>query len=281
MIFESIFMIRGVDFGQDFGRKLIFSIIAILMCCYDWKTNEKRKDYFWVFLSASICWSLVELALQLGGTRVLHEKYLFFINITNMPWLTIPLQGMSEAGFVVVLGILFGDRILNEETRKKWIIIFCICLSMFILLFVPYGIGYDSVNAGDPNIPSRRDMFTLSSIIFIIILSGFAIIWLITNDSEYVRKRGIYMYIIMISFVAWWTFLGWITGERWIEVGTVNSDGTYSNLRRAPPLIEFGALAYDILVEVSLIYIPFLAIPYLLGLIKSEEVNNKRNKINE
>ena len=45
MIFESIFMIRGVDFGQDFGRKLIFSIIAILMCCYDWKTNEKRKDF--------------------------------------------------------------------------------------------------------------------------------------------------------------------------------------------------------------------------------------------
>ena len=54
MIFESIFMIRGGSFGEDFGRKLIMSIIGLLICVYDWKTNDKRKDYFWVFIVGTI-----------------------------------------------------------------------------------------------------------------------------------------------------------------------------------------------------------------------------------
>lgn len=98
-----------------------------------------------------------------------------------------------------------------------------------------------------------------------------AIVWYVTTDSE-ARKRGLMMYVMMVIFIAWWTFLEWLTGQRWIEVGVVNSDGTYSNLRRAPPLIEFGALAFDFVIEVSLIYVPFLAIPYWLKLIK----NNKK-----
>lgn len=267
MIFESIFMIRGGSFGQDFGTKLIMSIIAIAICFYDWKINEKRKDYFWVFLTGTVIWSMAEVILQLAGTRVLQEKYLFGFDITNMLWLTAPLQGMSEGAFVAVLGMLFGDRILNEETRKKWTLIFIIFLLAFSLIYLPRGIQYDSVNAGDPNVPSRRDMFPLSANIFILIMCVIAIMWLITTSS-YDRKRGILMYVIMASFIAWWTLMEWLVGERWIEVGTINSDGSYSNLRRAPPLIEFGALAYDYLIEVSLIYVPFLAIPYWLNLIE-------------
>ena len=46
MLFEEVYMIRGGAFGFDFGYKLILSIITILICIYDWKTNDKRLDYF-------------------------------------------------------------------------------------------------------------------------------------------------------------------------------------------------------------------------------------------
>ena len=78
------------------------------------------------------------------------------------------------------------------------------------------------------------------------------------------------MYFIMAIFIGFWTLSEWLVGQRWIEVGTI-INGSYSNLRRAEPLIEFLALAYDSMVEVSLIYVPFIAIPYWLKLIKPME----------
>jgi hypothetical protein len=113
-------------------------------------------------------------------------------------------------------------------------------------------------------------MFPLSAIIFIVFMCVIAIIWLITTTPR-ARKRGIYMYFVMASFIAWWNLLEWLTGQRFIEIGTLNSDGTYTNLSRAPPFIEFLAIAYDALIEVSLIYVPFLAIPYWLNLIEKEK----------
>ncbi|MFX1339888.1 MAG: hypothetical protein ACFFDK_14845, partial [Promethearchaeota archaeon] len=61
MIFESVFLIRGGSFGNDWGQKLIVAIIGIIACMYDYKTNEKRLDYFWVFITGTIIWSAVEL----------------------------------------------------------------------------------------------------------------------------------------------------------------------------------------------------------------------------
>lgn len=270
MILENIFMIRGGSFGQDFGSKVIMSIIGIAICFYDWKVNDRRKDYFWVFICGTIIWSSAELILQIAGTRVLQEKAIFGLDVTYMPWITIPLQGMSEGAFVGVIGVLFGDRIKNPETRKTWIIIFGLSWIFLLAIALPNGINFDNVNAGDLSIPSRRDMFPLSANIFILVMCALAILWWITTNSE-TRKRGIWMYIIMATFIAWWTFTEWLTGQRWIEIGTINPDGSYSDLRRAPGLIEFLALAYDYMIEVSLIYVPFLAIPYWLGLIKPEE----------
>ena len=78
------------------------------------------------------------------------------------------------------------------------------------------------------------------------------------------------MYFIMAIFIGWWTLMEWLAGQRWIEVGTI-TNGTYTNLRRADPFIEFLALAYDYMIEVSLIYVPFLAIPYWFKLIKTKD----------
>ena len=74
MIFESVFMIRGGSFGEDFGLKLIMGLAALAACIYDWRKN-KRLDYLWVYFFATLIWAGSEIMLQLGGTRVFQEKF--------------------------------------------------------------------------------------------------------------------------------------------------------------------------------------------------------------
>ncbi len=281
MLFENIFMIRGGAFGTDFGIKLIFSIINILICIYDCKTNDKRLDYFWVFLTATLILIMGELLWQTFGIRVIREKYLFGINITTWLWLTIPLQAISEGALMAIIGIFFGDRIMNEETRKKWIVVLIlfIVLRFFLptIVLVSMGFNYANVNVGDPNIPSRRNIFAIGTLITLSLFGSIAILWLIRTDSE-TRKRGLFLILVALIVSIFWTLGEWIPGQRWVEVGTQNPDGTYSNLRSADPLLEFGILAYDIVIEMVLLYVSFLAIPYLLKLIKSEKKESEKIK---
>jgi len=78
------------------------------------------------------------------------------------------------------------------------------------------------------------------------------------------------MFFAGLIYSICWTLSEWVIGQRWIEVGIQNPSVTNSNLRRADPLLEFSALAYDTIIEMALVNTAFLAIPYLLKLIKSE-----------
>ncbi|MHA1255814.1 MAG: hypothetical protein ACTSPS_09475 [Promethearchaeota archaeon] len=69
MIYESVFLIRGGGGGYDWGLKFIISIIAITVCIYDYKVNERSLDYFWVFLTGTIIWGAVELSIQITGGK--------------------------------------------------------------------------------------------------------------------------------------------------------------------------------------------------------------------
>jgi len=208
MLFENIFMIRGGFFGYDFGFKLIVSIIAILACFYDWKTNDKRLDYFWVFLIGTLLFVIVEVLMQFSGIRALREKYLFGLNITIWYWLTIPLQAISEGAFIAVIGVFFGDRIMNEETRKKWIVVLILGIVLrFIIptiVLVSMGFNYANVNVGDPNIPSRRNIFAIGTLITLSIFGTIAILWLIRTDSE-TRKRGLFLILVALIVSIFWT----------------------------------------------------------------------------
>ncbi len=266
MILESIFMIRGGRFGQNFSFKVLMIIATLIVCFYDWKKND-RLDYFWIFIVGTIIWTCAEIGLQIRGTRILKEKILFRVDVSENLLITIPIQGMSEGATVAIIGVFFGDRLMSEETRDKAIVIFILFLSMFLLFFIR-GFNFLNVNVGG-DVPSRRDMFPIYAIIFTIVVITPAIIWLLTTDP-YSRKRGLYMLMVMLIFASWWTFTEWITGQRWIEIGTVNPDGTFSIQSRATFPIEFLALLYDVVIEISLMYVPFLAIPYLIGAIKPD-----------
>ena len=91
MLFESIFIVRGGFWGEEYDFKVLFALIAVCITILDWKLKG-RKDYLWVFLTGFIFWSLVELILLLLNIRDMPNSHLFGMQIPI--WLSIPLQGL-------------------------------------------------------------------------------------------------------------------------------------------------------------------------------------------
>ena len=263
-------MIRGGYFGWEFTHKLLYVIFGLILCIYDWKKN-KRKDYFWVFIFGTMLYLGSEIMLFFGGGRVMQEKYLFGINVTSMHWLTIPLMAVGDVVMLTVIALFFADRIRNVETRKIWGILFVawlVCRYMIPSLIL-FSLGYTFAtipqNAGEDLIPSRRNMTEIGSLIALSITISIGLIWLFKTDKK-LRKRGLYMIGVMVILMTVWTFGEWFAGQRWIEVGP--EDGPWT---LAPPLLQFAMLVYDILIEMGLFTLCFLAIPALLKLIKSKK----------
>jgi len=262
-----IYIIRGGFFGWEFTLKLIYIILGLILCIYDWKKNN-RKDYFWVFLFGTLLYLGSEIMLFLFGGRVMQEKYLFGINVTSMPWLTIPLLVMADVVVIAIIAIFFADRLRNPETRKKWGILFVIWLVgrdliPYIIIFV-LGYNFTNIPYNDPVIPSRRNMTETGTLIALSIMIAIGLIWLFRTDKES-RKRGLYMIGVMIILMTVWTFGEWFAGQRWIEIGEEGDPWTQGS-----PLLQFGMLLYDIVVEMGLFTVCFLAIPSLLKLIKRQ-----------
>lgn len=269
MIFESIFMIRGGFFGYEFTHKLIYAIAGFLLCYYDWKKN-KRKDYLWVYLIGLIIYSLAELMLQVFGGRAMPDKFLFGFNIGSQLWFTIPIGAMADVAFVGLLGIFIADFLVKKDTQKKGILILAIYTLfrhvIFYSVFLILGFNFTTINVGDLDISSRRDVFEVGTVSTLTILSILTIIWFIRSKKE-IKKRAFFMFLVVVVEITFWSVGEWITGQRWIEVGTIDP----LNLQHANPVIEFGILAYDVIVEMGLFCVSFLAIPYLLKLIKSKK----------
>ena len=262
MLLESIFIVRGGFWGEEYDFKILFALIAVGITILDWRLKG-RKDYLWVFLTGFIFWSLVELILYLLNIRDMPNRYLFGMNIPI--WFSIPLQGLSEGVSVGIMGLCITDLYLDRETRKYSFITFIIVVFGMALVMFSHGIYTPNVG-GD--VPSRRDVFPLWSLLIPILVAP-AIYWFLTTD-KISKKRGFCMFVTMFILGSIWYVFYWLSGQRWVEIGSKNPDGTYSNLRRAEPIIEFSVIIYNAAVEIALIYMPFLAIPYLLGLIKSE-----------
>lgn len=70
---------------------------------------------------------------------------------------------------------------------------------------------------------------------------------------------------VMLILMTVWSFGEWFSGQRWIEVGP---EGSWT---LAPPLLSFVMFVYDIVIEMGLFTVCFLAFPYFLKLIKSEK----------
>ncbi|MEX2682558.1 MAG: hypothetical protein Q6373_013240 [Candidatus Sigynarchaeota archaeon] len=266
MLQDTVYIIRGGSFGFNFDLKLVIDILAVLACIYDYRVNH-RKDYFNIFLTATAICASFEIFIQLGGTRDMGDKYLFGFVIPL--WISIPLQAMEEGGMIALLGILFGDRWIDTRTRKKWLFVFCGLLALAVT-------GTLLQSAPAPNVggdvPSRRDMLTPGTLGFMFIVITINIAWFLKASGP-VRVRTLYMLLSMVIFFSIWTLAEWAANTRWIELGVTG------NTSRAPPLVEFAALAWDTIVEISLVFMLGFYIPYFLHGIKATEMAKEPEKM--
>lgn len=244
-------MIRDGSYGSNFLVKLINSIVCLTICLV-YKKVKKRNDYFWIFLTGTFLWTLVEVVLQLTGARETPQVFLFGWELPM--FLQVLIQGISEGAFVAILGILFADLFLEKKSRIWGAILFLAYNSYLVVDNLLRSNVFKNVG-GD--VTSRRDMFTPASIIYLSIMIIIGIIWFIKADRES-RIRGLMMMGVLIVMVTAWTATQVWANTRWIEIGPL------SDLTRAPPIIEILVLAYDIIVEICLAYLPYYAIPWML-----------------
>ena len=269
MLNDTVFMIRDGTFGSGFEQKLIFSLIAVGLCFIDWCENNKRKDYFWVFLFGTIIWTAAEFLQQLSGVREMDAGTLWGLQIPL--FFSLILQGAFEGAFIAIWGLFAADRLISRDKRKK--IIGIITWSGYTIYAV-IGTLFQMKSAKDVggDVASRRNMLAPMAIIFLVSILALDIIWMWRCGNNTKRKRILVFYLSMMIFAAIWTMSEFIANTRWIEVGIIISS------TRAEPFVEFLALTWDVTVEIAAAYVPFLIIPYILKLVSNQSIEKIEEK---
>lgn len=252
---ESVFIIRDAAFGQDFGAKLIAALLGLLLVAWDRRT-QRRWDYLWVFITGTIIWTIAELVLQMGGIRDMPAHLLFGRELG--PVAAQLIQGASEGALVAVMGLFVGDRWL-VPSHRRWGVVSFVALAAALALS-----GFRAAHKaeGVALVASRRDILDPLALGFILLLSAIAA-YFVWRYRPW-RPRSLAMFVSMAGLAAIWTVAQVYVGGRWVEVG----DAASQEFHRAGPIVAFLALAFDVVVEIAWIYVPFLAIPVMLGLIR-------------
>jgi hypothetical protein len=257
----ALYMVRDAPFGANFTVKLVITLIALTLVAWDRATRE-RWDYLWVFLVGTVIWTAAELSLQLREVRVLPESLLFGNEIPL--GVSALLQGTSEGAFIAVLGLFLGDRLTDRTSRGRTILGFSIAVVLMGLLMV---LQSARLSDADGFAASRRDMTDPQSVLAMAVVAVF-VIWFWLRRPDF-RERSSWMYASMAMFALIWTTISVAIGSRWIEVRG-SAPGTYDE---AGALLSLLALGYDVFVEIALAYVPFFAIPALLGWIQATQID--------
>jgi len=261
LLLEKIYMIRNGDFGTNFEAKLLLSIIGLSLCLLDYALMNKRKDYFRVFSTATIIWTISELMLHVLGIREMKDAFLFGWKIPLI--IKTLLQGMAEGAFIAVFGIFIGDRIIAKEKKQKIIglVVFSGLMIFMILRTLNQSVAFKIIG-GD--VASRRDIFSPVAIIFIGFWIFVDVFWYFKKATKNLKIRALNMFLIMTIYGVVWNLVEYISNTRWVEIGTLEP----LNLYPAPLYLEIIILLYDGIIEIALIYVPYLIIPSLLKHIK-------------
>jgi uncharacterized protein (DUF486 family) len=255
-----VYMIRNGTFGTDYWMKFLLAIVGLLVCLYDWKV-KRRGDYFWVYTVGLALAFTCELGLVFLGTRAIVRPVLFG---SPLPvWSGIFLRAASEASAVTVAGLLLGDLLMDKKSRLKGaVILFILC----VIIAVDTLLQALPAKAIGQQVASRRDMTALATLIGLFVIMVFDAVWL-WKANKIARRRGLYLVLAITFFTSFWTVCQYLANTRWIETRIGGS------LVQASPVLTVFAFIWDILPETSLLYLPFLTIPYIFGKIKSPVSN--------
>jgi hypothetical protein len=213
-------MIRRGTFATSAETKILFTSIALGMT-YD------NPGYFSLFSISSIGWAFIEGLIQLMKIRKICSMT-FMGRPVPIPigWI---LQGTTEAGFVVIYGIYFGDR-----------------------LYTHFNLMLTSSGAICAYVISRRKSFRISSKRHINNMSSCVFIGLVVLVDAYCLTyietiRPLCMLVCMVFLGCMWTFAQIVVGARGVLVD--NKPTSSAEM--------CTVLSLDVLVEVGLAYLPF------------------------
>lgn len=260
---SSVFMVRGSPqgagfFSSNYEFKLLLLVGIAALIAIDWR-RRRRKDYLHVFLAGTICWTLAEVVLQTSGVRRLGSVTVFGADVPFA--LQVLLKGSTEGAGVAVFCLFFADRALAGAPRRRIQALALFMLCMVAMAGHAFRDGVHVPNYGG-QVPSRRSMVEVGPLLFLATFSTFSVGWLCRTRHADLRRRGVAMFLCMIAYGAIWTCAEWAAGTRWIEIGT--SIGS----AHAPPLVECGAFAFDVCIEIAAVYLTFLSIPVVIGTIR-------------
>lgn len=256
-------MVRGGTegtgfFNTNFEVKLLYLLGVGMLIWLDWRWH-RRADYLGVLRTGTIVWSLAELVLQVTGTRQLAPVAMFGWSVPLV--VQIVLKGAVEGAGVAIFCLFFADRFIDGGPRqcRIWAAIFTSLLMLMLVDAFRHGVQTPDYGG---NVPSRRAMFGAGPLLFLTVTSGLALWWTVTTPYPQLRRRACGMFALMVVFGSVWTVAEWSAGTRWIECGRFGAS------HQAPAWLEFGALAFDVLVEIAAVYVVFFAIPAMRGHIR-------------
>jgi hypothetical protein len=253
-----IYMINGGNW-TDYAWKLVITALALLVAIYDWKRN-KRNDYLWLFLIATIYWAGAEYLMHLIGIRTMPNQQIFGIDLPLE--IGVLIQGTARAASPAVTALFIADRLAMKETKnwKEGVFgIFGIKLGIPLLSLVRFGVSIPDVGGA---VGSRRNIFDPVSNLFAITMKIFIVVWMMKTNPE-TRRRTFYYYFGVIIGLTFFTVVSVFGGNRWIEVGPESGPWTC-----ADPLLEFAIHVYFITIQEMAKFVPFFILPCLFGLIK-------------
>ena len=223
-------MFRHGAFATSGEVKVAFTIIAWLLC-------EGNAEYKKLFLVSSVIWALVEAWLQYRGTRKIASM-MFWGNALPLP-VSLALQGTQEAGFVVIYGIFFADRL---ATHWKYILY----SNAGVLALIMW-------NGRNKKIERRASRRCITAPLPLLLLGSTIIvniIGLIALEAE----RPLRMLFCMTILGAVWTLGQVIAGLRSVETDAGPGTG----------METFAVLAFDVIIELACAYLPFYFLVSLL-----------------
>jgi hypothetical protein len=242
LIKNKYYIIRTGDFAINANKKIIYSLLAFILCFEEYHNNG-RYECLKIMTGSTIIWSIIEYLLYVTNTRIIKPMFINYGNykIEIPKYLALLLQGLQEGGVVSTFGLYFGDRIYNYN--------YLILYNLFMLNMV-INMNYKQTNT---TILSKRQVNTFSSLVLMSIVTIYNISCLYRYPEH--NLRSFKMCISMFYMSTIWTIMSYIKGFRKVSSLEYRNNNYYigDNNKRDTLFI----LGYDVIFEICSAYLTF------------------------
>jgi len=239
------YITRTGEFATNANKKIIYTILAGCLCLHDYISRD-NTEYISVFIGASLCWTLIELFLNLSKIRIINPMVIncwYGKKINLNKYTSICFQGIQEGGVVTIIGLYFGDRFMNLYSQ-----------GIFHTIIL-YMLGNMVVKESNLKIRSRRQVNTSSSLV----IMGSVTLYNFMMSYYYQQHmyRQFYMFISMVYISTIWTYVSYCKRFRNVETEILDIETYKYIIQKHNHTTSFYILTYDVIFEIGIAYVTF------------------------